>query len=68
MAYRAGHEEDLFLKSLNVTFQDIEPLAKDCTEVLVWHTQTIKEKAPKVQEAIHINVAVPFYLSCFSLS
>ena len=48
MAYKAGHEEDLFLKSLNVSFKDIEPLAKDCTEVLVWHTQTIKEKAPKV--------------------
>jgi len=49
MAYKAGHEEDLFLKSLNVSFQDIEPLARDCTEVLVWHTQTIKEKAPKVR-------------------
>ena len=48
MAYKAGHEEDLFLRALNVSFQDIEPLARDCTEVLVWHTQTIKEKAPKV--------------------
>lgn len=49
MAYKAGHEEDLFLRALNVTFEDIEPLARDCTEVLVWHTQTIKEKAPKVR-------------------
>jgi len=68
MAYKAGHEEDLFLKSLNVSFQDIEPLARDCTEVLVWHTQTIKEKAPKVWEAIHINVAILFSLSCLVIS
>ena len=68
MAYKAGHEEDLFLKSLNVSFQDIEPLARDCTEVLVWHTQTIKEKAPKVQEAVHKNVAITFSLSCLVIS
>ena len=51
MPYKAGHEEDLFLKTLNVELEDIEPKAKDCTEVLVWHTQTVKGKKAKVRLA-----------------
>ncbi len=44
MPYRAGHEETMFVQSLQVPLEDMEPLANDCTEVLVWHTKT--EKSP----------------------
>ena len=40
MPYLAGFEETLFLENMNVTFEDIEPRANYCTEILVWHTQT----------------------------
>ena len=42
MPYVAGHEEDKFLQSLGVTMDEIEPLASQCTEIFVWHTQTKK--------------------------
>ena len=48
MPYKAGYEEDLFLQSLNLTLSDIEPLASDCTEILVWHTKTVKDKVTKI--------------------
>ena len=48
MPYKAGYEEDLFLQSLNLTLGDIEPLASDCTEILVWHTKTVKDKVTKI--------------------
>ncbi|CAL4061019.1 unnamed protein product, partial [Meganyctiphanes norvegica] len=41
MPYIAGHEEDGFLKSLNMGISDIEVKAEGCTQILVWHTQTI---------------------------
>jgi len=44
MPYKAGYEEDLFLQNLHINLEDIEPMASDCTEVLVWHTKTVKEK------------------------
>ena len=31
-------EED-FLISLNITMEDLEPAAKNCTKVYVWHTK-----------------------------
>lgn len=41
MPFKAGYEEDGFLKSLKpLTLRDIEPLADNCTRVLTWHTQT----------------------------
>ena len=40
MPYLAGFEETLFHENMNVTFEDIEPRANYCTEILVWHTQT----------------------------
>lgn len=49
MPYKAGYEEDLFLRSLNLTLDDIEPRADGCTQVLVWHTQTTKRLAPTVK-------------------
>ena len=33
MPYVVGYEEDGFMKSLNVTYDEIEPKARNCTEV-----------------------------------
>lgn len=46
MPYKAGYEEDRFLRSLGLTLDQIEPKANGCTQVLVWHTQTAKRPAP----------------------
>ncbi|KAK7862681.1 hypothetical protein R5R35_000925 [Gryllus longicercus] len=46
MPYKAGYEEDQFLRSLGVTIGDIEPKGKSCTQILVWHTQTTKKPVP----------------------
>ncbi|KAG7200896.1 hypothetical protein KM043_003259 [Ampulex compressa] len=45
MPYRAGYEEDGFLKSL-APFEprEVELLAGNCTSVLAWHTQTKKNE------------------------
>lgn len=37
------------MKSIGLKIEEIEPKANDCTEVLVWHTQTSKTKAPLVK-------------------
>ena len=37
---KAGRIETDFLEALNLTKSEIEPLAKNCTEFLVWHTRT----------------------------
>jgi len=49
MPFWAGYEEDVFLQSLDLKLSDLEPLANDCTEVLVWHTKTVSEKTPKLK-------------------
>lgn len=51
MPYKAGYEEDSFLKSIGLKIDEIEPKANDCTEVYVWHTQTTKTKAPLIKVA-----------------
>lgn len=51
MPYKAGYEEDAFLKSIGLKINEIEPKANDCTDVYVWHTQTTKTKAPLVKVA-----------------
>ncbi|CRK98564.1 CLUMA_CG011911, isoform A [Clunio marinus] len=51
MPYKAGYEEDAFLKSIGLKINEIEPLALGCTEVYVWHTQTTKTKAPLIKVA-----------------
>ena len=62
MPYKAGYEEDAFLRSLNLKMEDIEPKANDCTEIFVWHTQTSKTKAPTIRmskdvlEGTHTNL------------
>lgn len=40
MPFKAGFEEDRFLQSNLVRLEDIDPKASNCTEILVWHTQT----------------------------
>ena len=55
MPFWAGYEEDVFLQSLDLKLSDLEPLANDCTEVLVWHTKTVSEKTPKVKLAKPIS-------------
>lgn len=49
MPYRAGYEEDEFLKSIGLKLAHIEPKASNCSEILVWHTQTKKEKSAVVR-------------------
>lgn len=48
MPYKAGLEEDGFLRSIGLKMSEIEPKANNCTEVLVWHTQTKKEKPAEI--------------------
>jgi len=45
MPFKQGYEEDGFLRSLKFSISDIEPLADNCTKVLVWHTKTVKYPA-----------------------
>ena len=40
MPYKASYEEDGFLRQLGVGPEEGEPLADNCSLVLVWHTQT----------------------------
>ena len=49
MPFWAGYEEDVFIQTLNVGLDHLQPLANDCTEVLVWHTKTVSEKTPKIK-------------------
>ncbi|XP_026760380.1 galactosylgalactosylxylosylprotein 3-beta-glucuronosyltransferase S-like [Galleria mellonella] len=49
MPYIAGHEEDRFLVSLGLKMEDIEPLAENCSKILVWHTRTVKYKKPTLK-------------------
>ncbi|XP_053673239.1 galactosylgalactosylxylosylprotein 3-beta-glucuronosyltransferase S [Anopheles nili] len=49
MPFKAGYEEDEFLKSIGLKQEDIEPKARNCTEILVWHTQTKGSKSPTVR-------------------
>ncbi len=39
MPYKAGHEEDLFLRRIGAKMEEMEALAQGCKQVLVWHTQ-----------------------------
>lgn len=53
MPYIAGYEEDHFLRSLDLQLEDIEPLADNCSKVLVWHTRTTKNKKPILKVDLH---------------
>lgn len=52
MPYIAGHEEDRFLVSLGLKIEDIEPLADNCSRILVWHTRTVKYKKPTLKVSV----------------
>lgn len=54
MPYKAGFEEDEFLKSIGLKLDEIEPKANNCSEILVWHTQTKKDKVPVIHIDSHI--------------
>ena len=51
MPFKGGYEEDYFLRSLGITLELIEPKGSNCTEVLVWHTQTKKNN----RGSIHLS-------------
>ena len=40
MPYKVSFEEDGFLRQLSISPEEGEPLADNCTNVLVWHTKT----------------------------
>ncbi|XP_055547194.1 galactosylgalactosylxylosylprotein 3-beta-glucuronosyltransferase P [Wyeomyia smithii] len=43
MPFKAGYEEDGFLRSLDpLDLKEIDLLASNCTEILTWHTQSKK--------------------------
>ncbi|UXI18144.1 DNA replication licensing factor MCM4 [Sarcoptes scabiei] len=48
MPFKVGYEEDYFLKSLGIKIWQLEPKAKNCTQVLVWHTKTKPADQPKL--------------------
>ncbi|XP_057667095.1 galactosylgalactosylxylosylprotein 3-beta-glucuronosyltransferase P-like [Diorhabda carinulata] len=50
--YEVGYEEDGFLKSLSpLEPSDIQLLASCCSKILVWHTQTVKNKPAKISHS-----------------
>lgn len=61
MPYIAGREETKFLEQLDITNNDIEPLADDCQKILVWHTRTSKNApphpVPKEMNVVDSNIA-----------
>ncbi|CAL4131623.1 unnamed protein product, partial [Meganyctiphanes norvegica] len=56
MPFRAGREEDEFMRSLNIEFKDIEPLVSNCTKIWVWHTQTKKNYRAKAVPAKYMHI------------
>jgi beta-1,3-glucuronyltransferase S len=66
MPFKAGYEEDQFLRNNHVTLDDIEPKANNCTEVYVWHTQTRKHSKSHLQmdtksvgsNPLHVNLVM----------
>ncbi|XP_050026876.1 galactosylgalactosylxylosylprotein 3-beta-glucuronosyltransferase S-like [Dermacentor andersoni] len=49
----------VFLESLGVTVDDLEPLARKCTEVLVWRTKMIQAKFPDTKLLRSHNITPP---------
>ncbi|ESP01922.1 hypothetical protein LOTGIDRAFT_138821 [Lottia gigantea] len=39
-----GYQESTLLTNMNIKMEDLEPKAKNCNEVIVWHTRTEKTK------------------------
>lgn len=65
MPYKVGYEEDFFIRSLGVTLNDLEPLAQNCTQILVWHTRTRPVVGPSLahlkKEWDHTNLPLLYH-------
>lgn len=62
MPYKLGRLETAFLESLGVALKDLEPLANNCTEVLVWHTKDQRVKFITKSSIAHkkyVNTNIP---------
>ena len=46
MPFTPGYEEDGFLRQLDIQPGDAQPLAANCTVVMVWHTKTLTSRGP----------------------
>lgn len=55
MIYKAKYIEDYFLKSLEITLDEIEPKAYNCSLVLVWHTKTKHFGGPSPKYMIKVE-------------
>jgi len=51
MPYKAGYEEDYFIQSLNITLDDLEPLAEGCTKVVI-----IEKTLEKMYFTLALNI------------
>ena len=54
----SGYEEDYFLQSLNVTFDDLEPLADGCSQVAALQFDQSKVKFTNI---VHNNMDPDFW-------
>ncbi|XP_075742539.1 galactosylgalactosylxylosylprotein 3-beta-glucuronosyltransferase S-like isoform X2 [Rhipicephalus microplus] len=57
LPYLLGQLETAFLESLGVNIDDLEPLATNCTEVLVWHTKSKPSRFPSRSVLRGLNVS-----------
>ncbi|XP_049805451.1 galactosylgalactosylxylosylprotein 3-beta-glucuronosyltransferase S [Schistocerca nitens] len=62
MPYKAGYEEDHFLRSLHLKLEDIEPKGNSCTQVLVWHTQTTKKSRSVIKIGSYLDTNLKLLL------
>ena len=53
--YQVGYEEELFIRALAVTYDELEPKANNCTEVLVWHSKTSPSIAPDIKHMTNVK-------------
>lgn len=66
MPYKAGYEEDGFLKSLSpFEPKDAQFLASCCSKILVWHTRTIKNQPAKTPQLFN-NTNIELLLKIIS--
>ena len=53
--YKAGYEEDTFLKDLIVSYDEIQPKAQNCTQVITSYSFNSKMKKTKKQNNLLYN-------------
>ena len=53
---RPGYQETTFVEDLKITIADIEALAENCTQVLVWHTKTMKSSIGDFSPKLYADV------------